>query len=429
MKAENDLIKVVAKPSKSLANVFKSIENIAQSDEGIFDDEPHYGIDDDFQKSGADTSGHDLKLNDKESDELEASNLTSAKVDIIAEQKNAQDNGIELDSVLVDEEHSKNDTPSAEVDVGVDIDTKLSNDLNSDEEHALLSENENHFSSVDESILDDEDDIDAQLKRNAIFLASLGFSNETQIAEEEVIDNVDEPTHSKKISDAPKEDIDPPLFVMRDDELDPEQIVESSASETNTETKSETNTESIGMANQDKLRIEEDKVKFPSELLSKRYKLNVIFAFNKPDFNGNRLKAFEVNSPEGCIDLKMRNGSVIKDYGKGFSVSGDSERELGLAAIKMAKMKGWKCIKASGDPAYLAELETLCRENGLGLRRTDIDYARILNRVNPAIEREKASTSNIKEGPGKGTAEQSANGNQSAVEELPELELPAPSHF
>jgi hypothetical protein len=458
MKLEADELKKVER--LSLDSLNKVIQGAEQPESEIFDETDY-----DLQQLLDEESGQYSNSENASSTEMsidQSENLKSPDEDVAVEVGVLESQVADLSlagSTGVDQElQSENETAISGVDasnVGEDDNDEVIKELSdsADEElsvkdalapnieqstHAksddaddvLLSENKDFISPIDSSFFEEDDEVLEKLQNNQAFLNTLGYPTEMQ-DEEELAEELDEKEaeqiQPEKVNSSTEEMVAPPLFVMRDTEADPEQIIESASG---------INTDSPPPLNESKLNIEKDSVKIPSDLLSKLYKLNVIFTFNKPTLSGNMLKSFEINSPEGCIDLRMRNGSVIKDYGKGFSVSGDSERELGLAAIKMAKMKGWKCIKASGDPSYLAELETLCKENGLGLRRTDIDYSRILNRVNNSMVKvdssaKKSIAPEASDAPGKHFSP--ANGSNKPVEEneesADELAPYSPSQF
>ncbi|MDI5832593.1 hypothetical protein OCF84_21265 (plasmid) [Shewanella xiamenensis] len=113
------------------------------------------------------------------------------------------------------------------------------------------------------------------------------------------------------------------------------------------------------------LKVEQDKPSFPKELLKTSYKLKLVTHFR---FS---LKSVEINANDRSMDLHFHSGALIKDFGKDFMASGGSPEELAVAAVKMAKSKGWRFIKAAGEPEYVAALEKECKKSNLGIRHTD----------------------------------------------------------
>ena len=261
------------------------------------------------------------------------------------------------------------------------------------EQHQVTDE----FNNLSGDDLDDNCDLDIALQQSA---SLIDFLMPTTELPEEDLDASSDETIVKTSSPKSKinseqnytqQSIEPQLNVMHD--LDAE-LTSESAKEQNIDTdlnQSATQDENLKGFEKDSLTIEQDNPKIPPDLLTRKYKMDVVYTFGLPTLEGISLKHFQINSPEQCVDIQLKNGVIIKDYGKGFSLNGDDETCLGLAAIKMAKMKGWKCIKASGDPAYLTELENQCKKHGLGLRRSDVDYGRILRRVDNAIKTQNQS--------------------------------------
>lgn len=260
---------------------------------------------------------------------------------------------------------------------------------------ALLNSSSSNLASDDQGEISD---LDYALRQSSALIDFLNLGN-IQSLEEEIEGSRDETITQEKSHRkvSPSEQIEtqkplePKLNVIHDPEAE---MMSYSAKGNNTETElnepSTPDENHTGFA-KDSLTIEQDNPKIPPDLLTRRYKMDVVYTFGLPSLEGISLKQFQINSPEQCVDIQLKNGVMIKDYGKGFSLNGDDETCLGLAAIKMAKMKGWKCIKASGDPAYLTELENLCKQHGLGLRRSDVDYGRILKRVDSAINAQSQS--------------------------------------
>lgn len=222
--------------------------------------------------------------------------------------------------------------------------------------------------------------------------------------EEDKTDKNDEKSSKNDNLEPPKKSIQsnlppvlgPSLFVTNDDEME---VSGSSYSA------SKGSGESEKASGEPKLKVEQDNPVFPKELLSNSYKLKVVSQFR---FG---LKSVEINANDLSMDLHLKNGTLIKDFGKDFLASGSSPEDLAVAAVKMAKCKGWKFIKATGEPEYIAALEKECRKANLGIRHADA--ARLQSAVErfrrpdsePKKSQEHTSTKNANASPAKAKAE------------------------
>lgn len=236
----------------------------------------------------------------------------------------------------------------------------------------------------EDDVTDDlEKDLDAQLLSMALLINDV--MTEDKATKEDVVEkdssisnDVIKPltgTASSK-NDAVVPTVTPNILVSNDNELYEQQSVSQGRSSQDDKSLSQ---------DAPKLTVEQDKVAFPSQLLKSSYKMKVILAFKPLSFNGNTLEKMSINSNDLCMDIHLKNGSLIKDYGKNFAANGADMTALAEAVVKMAKVKGWKFIKASGDPEYIVELERQCSKSGIGIRLTDSkDLGHIMNRVNNA---------------------------------------------
>ncbi|MBO1897555.1 hypothetical protein HNW13_017600 [Shewanella sp. BF02_Schw] len=109
-------------------------------------------------------------------------------------------------------------------------------------------------------------------------------------------------------------------------------------------------------------------------LLAKTYMRSVVNQFFLHKRSGSNL--CEVNSNDGCLDISLRNNVSIKDFYKSYSVESDSPEESAIAAVKAAKMKGWKSIKINGEPEYVEAMVTACKGAGIGVK-LNRDYSNI----------------------------------------------------